>query len=302
MNAEQRPRRVLIVLPQRVHLMDMAGAAQVFSSANDLVSQAYEVMFVGAEAGAPSHQGLAPAPPTSWPVLERRDLVIVSGWKTQLQPEGLTPALSENVSRHWHDGGHVASICAGSLALAQAGILTGQTATTHHDLIAQLRRHSQVDVVEDVLFTCGPRLHTSAGIASGIDLCLLLVAHDHGPAVAARIARTLVVPAWRPGNTSQDLVTLTHRNHMDHLTHQAQDILDDTSHKPPALAELGRRVGVSGRTLARHFVDAAGMTPQAYASAVRLEHATRLHEQGWSWESAAHAVGYADARSLRERG
>ena len=153
-----------------------------------------------------------------------------------------------------------------------------------------------------MLFTCGPRLHTSAGIASGIDLCLHLVAHDHGPAVAARIARTLVVPAWRPGNTSQDLVTLTHRNHMDHLTHQAQDILDDTSHKPPALAELGRRLGVSGRTLARHFVDAAGMTPQAYASAVRLEHATRLHEQGWSWESAAHAVGYADARSLRERG
>lgn len=97
-------------------------------------------------------------------------------------------------------------------------------------------------------------------------------------------------------------MTLTHRNHMDHLTHQAQDILDDTSHKPPALAELGRRVGVSGRTLARHFVDAAGMTPQAYASAVRLEHATRLHEQGWSRESAAHAVGYADARSLRERG
>ncbi len=70
---------------------------------------------------------------------------------------------------------------------------------------------------------------------------------------------------------------------------------------PLTLDELGRRLGMAGRTLARHFKAATGLTPQAYVTAARREHATALHDRGWTWQAAARAVGYADARSLRHR-
>jgi len=78
-------------------------------------------------------------------------------------------------------------------------------------------------------------------------------------------------------------------------------ILDDPTNPPLTLDELGRRLGMAGRTLARHFKAATGLTPQAYVTAARREHATALHDRGWTWQAAARAVGYADARSLRHR-
>lgn len=78
-------------------------------------------------------------------------------------------------------------------------------------------------------------------------------------------------------------------------------ILDDPTNPPLTLDELGRRLGMAGRALARHFKAATGLTSQAYVTAARREHATALHDRGWTWQAAARAVGYADARSLRHR-
>ena len=293
-------RHVLIVLPEHVHLMDVAGPAQVLVTAADM-GAGYTVGYVSEHPITGSYQGVALAAAVHWPDLEPDDLVLVPGWKSPASSPGLSRALLKRIRRHWDDGGRVASVCAGALALAEAGVLTGRTATTHHDLVPALKRYRGVQVLRDVLFTCEGRLHTSAGIASGIDLALHLVAHDHGPALAARVARTLVVPAWRPGSASQRPVMLVHRNHMDDLAHRAQDILDNPDEGPLTLELLGRRLGVSGRTLARHFVSATGLTPQAYSRAVRRERAQQLHERGATWEEAARAVGYADSRSLRPR-
>lgn len=292
------PRRVLIVLPEQVHLLDVAGPAQVFVNATEAGGR-YALSYVAAAATTATHQGLPLVAPTTWPDLDPRDLVLVPGWKTQTTPVPLPRDHLRRIAAHRDAGGHVASVCGGALLLAQAGVLDGHRATTHHDLVEHLALHRRVTVVHDVLYTCDDGLHTSAGIASGIDLALHLVAHDHGPALAARVARTLVVPAWRPGGSSQASVLLTHRDHLSDLVHRAQDVLDDPAGPPPNLARLAARLGVSGRTLARRFVASTGLTPHAYATLVRRERAEQLVAQGWTREAAASAVGYADARSLR---
>jgi transcriptional regulator GlxA family with amidase domain len=72
-------------------------------------------------------------------------------------------------------------VCAGADALGRAGLLDGRNCTTHHDLQDELaRRYPKAHVVRDVLFTTDDRVVTSAGIASGIDLALHLVALRHG--------------------------------------------------------------------------------------------------------------------------
>ena len=60
-----------------------------------------------------------------------------------------------------------------------------------------------MDVDPDPLYVSDGTIHTSAGTAAGIDLCLALVAADHGAEVAATVARRLVMPLHRPGGQAQ---------------------------------------------------------------------------------------------------
>ncbi|CPZ32249.1 HTH-type transcriptional regulator CdhR [Mycobacteroides abscessus] len=104
-------------------------------------------------------------------------------------PEGVLDALRVAYER----GTRIASICAGAFTLAEAGILDGKRATTHW-LAAELFRemYPAVHLDADVLYVDEGQVLTSAGAAAGLDLCLHIVARDHGAAVAAEAARVAV--------------------------------------------------------------------------------------------------------------
>lgn len=88
--------------------------------------------------------------------------------------------------------------------LAEAGLLDGRRATTHWmDAPLLASRYPQVRVDPDVLYVDEGQVLTSAGIACGIDLCLHVVRKDFGAAVAATVARRLVVPPHRDGSQAQ---------------------------------------------------------------------------------------------------
>ena len=60
-----------------------------------------------------------------------------------------------------------------------------------------------VDLDPDVLYVVDGQVMTSAGTAAGIDLCLHIVALDHGVHVANRVARRIVMPPYRAGGQAQ---------------------------------------------------------------------------------------------------
>ena len=73
---------------------------------------------------------------------------------------------------------------------ASRSLWNGRRCTTHHDVQDELaRRYPAASVVRDVLYVEDSRVVTSAGIASGIDLALHLIAVRHCPAVAAQVAQ-----------------------------------------------------------------------------------------------------------------
>ena len=95
-------------------------------------------------------------------------------------------------------GARLVSVCTGAFVLAAAGLLDGRRATTHWMYAERLvRRYPKVELDPDVLYVADERVYTSAGTAAGIDLCLHLVALDHGVEVAATVARRLVMPLYR---------------------------------------------------------------------------------------------------------
>ena len=150
-----------------------------------------------------------------------------------------------------------------------------------------------------MLYVLDGRVVTSAGIASGIDLALHLVATAHGPAAAARIAREMVVYARRNGDEPQASAMLRHRSHLSDAVHRVQDLIDSRFTERLPLAGLAAASGISQRTLTRRFAAATGLTPLRYQQLLRAERAEHLIGHGVTVESAARAVGFEDARMLR---
>ncbi|WP_433225640.1 GlxA family transcriptional regulator [Microtetraspora malaysiensis] len=294
--------RVVFVLLPGVHLLDLAGPAQVFSTAADF-GQPYQLSYVAEQEQVRTAQGLPLIANTEWPELGPDDLVVVPGWRAPTLRGGpeLSPAALERVRAHHAAGGTVASVCAGAEALGQAGLLDGRRCTTHHELQDELAaRHPRAIVVRDVLFTADDGVVTSAGIASGIDLTLHLLAVRHGPALAAQVARAMVVYARRNGHEPQASAMLRHRSHLDDTVHRVQDLIDARFTEPLPLARLAASAGVSERTLTRLFARATGgLTPLRYQQTLRLERAEHLVSRGTTVESAAREVGFEDARMLR---
>ena len=286
-------RRVVFVLTPQLHLLDLAGPAQVFSTA-----PGYTLGYVAEEPSVPSWQGVRLQASVEWPALDPDDLVLVPGWRDGHDPVG--PALLDRIAAHHAAGGTVASVCSGATALGRAGLLDGRRCTTHHDLQDRLaREHPRATVVRDVLFVSDGRVVTSAGIASGIDLALHLVAQRHGPAVAARTAREMVVYARRNGHERQASAMLRHRAHLSDVVHRVQDRIDAEFTAPLPLPDLAAGAGVSERTLTRLFETATGRTPLRYQQQLRVERAEYLIGHGATVEAAARAVGFGDARMLR---
>ncbi len=293
--------RVAFLLVPHLDILDLAGAAQAFSGAADL-GLGYELYFLAERSSVPTAQGLVLDARTDWPSLGTRDLLVVPGWRGSML--GRRDLLGERavalIRDHHAAGGTVASVCAGAEALGRAGLLDGRRCTTHHRLQDELaRRYPRATVVRDVLYVVDDRVVSSAGIASGIDLSLYLLAMRHGPAVAAKVAREMVVYARRNGDEPQASAMLRHRGHLSDVVHRVQDEIDSRYDEPLPLSELAALAGVSERTLTRRFAGATGVTPLRYQQQLRVERAEHLIGHGDTVEAAARAVGFDDPRMLR---
>jgi transcriptional regulator GlxA family with amidase domain len=293
--------KVVFALTPGLHLLDLAGPAQVFSTAADY-GYGYTLHYVADHEDVMTAQGLPLRPSSIWPELGPGDIVLVAGWRSpELAPSvPLAPWTLRRLAELHARGVLVASVCSGAQALAAAGLLNGRRCTTHHALQDEFAiRYPNAVVVRDVLYVVDDGVATSAGIASGIDLALHVIATRHGPAAAARVAREMVVYARRNGNEPQASAILRHRWHLSDVTHRAQDHIESRFTGPLPLADIAAACGVSERTLTRHFSEATGLTPLRYQQQLRLERAEHLIGHGTTIEAAARAAGFQDSRMLR---
>jgi transcriptional regulator GlxA family with amidase domain len=293
--------QIVFLLAPGVILLDVAGPAQVFASAAGAGAD-YTLGYVAEQRMVPSAHGLPLEASVDWPNLGPDDIIMVPGWRSPLEA-GSGPLGERTLAvlrDHHAAGGTVASVCSGALAIGRAGLLDGRRCTTHHHIQEELaRRYPSARVVPDVLFTEDDRVMTSAGIVSGIDMALHLLAVRHGPVLAAQVARDMVVFARRNGGAPQLSALLRHRSHLDELVHRVQDVIDERFDQPLPLDHLADIARTSPRTLTRAFSTATGLTPLRYQQSLRRERAEHLIAHGATVDTAAREVGFDDARMLR---
>jgi len=198
-------------------------------------------------------------------------------------------------------GARIASVCSGAFALARAGLLDDRQCTTHWKVIERLRsEYPRARVIDNCLFVEEGGVISSAGVASGIDMALALVEQDHGPLVASRVAREMVVYVRRSGDQEQRSVYLDHRSHLHPGVHLAQDFIIQHPERKSTIAELARVAAMSPRNLTRVFRLATGITPKQFASKVKLQVARDLVDDPQrTVEAIAASCGFEDSRQLR---
>jgi transcriptional regulator GlxA family with amidase domain len=190
----------ILIFPD-VEVLDFCGPYEVLSTTR--LNEArrreepspFEVYLV-AETDGPvtATGGLRVLPDRTFASCPSLDLLVVpGGYGTRVEFEN--PNLIDWIRRQASGTHLTTSVCTGSFLLGRAGLLTGKRATTHWASLTRMRTTFPDVAVEDGLQVVedGPVL-TSAGIAAGIDLALLVVAKLVGEPIARATAKHMEYP------------------------------------------------------------------------------------------------------------
>jgi len=299
-------RTVLVVVFDGVQSLDVTGPLEVFAGANSWqdrrTGRPAEYDLRTASLGGRTvrtSSGLRLLPDEDLRDIDHApDVLIVPGGEGTRQPD---PELVAWLRAHGRQAKRLVSVCTGAFLLAEAGLLTGRTVTTHwercDDLAAQ---YPDVTVDPDPIFIKDRDLATSAGVTAGIDLALALVEDDLGREAALAVARQLVVFLRRPGSQSQFSAQLSAQVAERQPLREVQQWIAEHPAADLSVEALAERASLSPRQFARAFAAETGLPPGRYVDLARLEAARRhLEDTAAGVEQAARACGYGTPEAMR---
>ncbi|MEU7057184.1 helix-turn-helix domain-containing protein [Streptomyces sp. NPDC046197] len=233
-------------------------------------------------------------------ILATADTVVITSVPPARLPDELSGEVAAALARI-PAAARVVSICTGAFVLAAAGLLDGRRATTHWQVADRFRRtFPRVTLDPDVLFVEDGRFLTSAGAASGVDICLHLVRSDHGSELANTVARRCVVPPFRDGGQAQYIEQPVPEQGAASTAATRAWVLERLG-EPLTLADLAGHARMSLRTFARRFNDEVGLSPGRWLIQQRVARARHLLESSdLSVDQIAGQVGFATGASLRQ--
>ena len=291
-------RRVIIVGPPPVQILDVTGPLEVFSNA-----PGYEIQLAnpGPEQTIKTNRGLVlgdatPTTEISGPI---DTLIVVGG--PGAESGTYDPSFIAWIAAAAKQSRRVASICTGAFLLAEAGLLNRKQAVTHWRFCDRLaREYPEVMVRPNPIFLRDGSIYTSAGITAGIDLSLALVEEDHGHETALRIARFLVMFLVRPGGQAQYSHMLSHQAGASQPLRELQVWMLEHLREPLTVDLLAERIGMSARHFTRVCLRETGMNPGQFVDRMRVEAAQQMIDSSSrGLKEIADATGFRTADAMR---
>lgn len=179
--------KVAFVMNQGATMIDFAGPWEVFQ---DVHVESRDPMmpfelYTVAESTEPirTSGGMRVIPDYSFANAPLPDIVVVGAQRG-------SPGMHDWLRKAAKDADLVMSVCTGAFKLAEAGLLEGIEATTHHDFYEQFAgAHPKVTLIRSTRYVeGGDRIATAGGLTSGIDLALRIVERYFGRDVAQQTA------------------------------------------------------------------------------------------------------------------
>jgi len=299
----QPPVTIVLLVFDGIQILDVTGPAAVFAAANDAIGSTHYAVHIvspqGGEIQSNSAIALATQPIQGIRPNAVDTLLIAGGDDDKVLAFAAHSDVKQWVVRASKSCRRYGSICSGALALAHYGLLDGKQATTHWSTCADLAAHyPMVHVDADALYVQDGRLWTSAGVTTGVDMCLAMVAADVGEAVSNAIARRLVLYAKRPGYQSQFSPVLTAQAKAAEQFSDLVNWMREHLAEPLKVARLAERAAMSQRSFHRNFTQCMAQTPAHFVESLRLEKARLLLAAMVPIKSVAVATGYGNAGQL----
>lgn len=289
--------RVAVLALDGVYPFELGMPSRIFGGADG----AYEVLTCSADGGPVKTSADFEITVSHGPeILRTADTTVIAAFAAERAAPSLEPPAAAALAEI-RPGSRVMSICTGAFVLAAAGLLDGRPATTHWLQAEQFRRwFPKVRLDPGVLFVDDGDVLTSAGAASGLDLCLHVLRKDHGSRLANQVARKCVVPPWRDGGQAQYIEQPLPRLSALSTSATRQWALDNLD-LPLTLADLAGHARMSLRTFTRRFRNETGESPAQWLIRQRVSRARDLLEAtDLTVDQVAARVGFATATSLRQ--
>ena len=201
-------------------------------------------------------------------------------------------------------GALIATVCTGSVLLAESGLLDGRSCTSHW-AYATLFRESYPRVrfrPEKVLDLAheADGLITGGGVTAWQDLALHLIAKYASPAHATETAKVYLLDRHDDGQLPYAAMTKVSRGD-DAAIRRALDWIEERYAVANPVSAMADEAGLLPRTFARRFVATTGRRPIEHVHGLRVEAARRLLETGagTAVDDVGYEVGYEDPTFFR---
>ena len=298
------PRHVVLVAFDGVEAIDVAGPASAITKAAQCVPGAYRLTIASPSGGdVTTNAGLTIAATKALHTMAAPidTLIVAGGDEPALRAAIETQGVGDWVARTAPRVRRVASVCTGAFALAAAGILDGRQCTTHRNACTMLQTmFPQTRVLHDPIYVRDDPVWTSAGVTTGLDMTLAMIAADLGQAVAVEIARNLAVFMVRGSADPQESRALAAQAQAAPRMRDLVAWIMGNLTGDLCVAALAERARMSPRNFARTFLAETGSTPAAFVTQARVDRAAALLMQTeWPQEKIARESGFGSADAFQ---
>lgn len=188
--------------------------------------------------------------------------------------------LKQQLQARVQQGMTLGAIDTGCFVLAESQLLKGEGVTLHWEAVPAFQeRYPHIPVQGEARFTLSPRLMTSAGAMSSVDMMLEVISRDHGNALALLVSEQLVSGWVRDRADHQRLqISARYKVHNAKVV-QVIERMEQQLEAPWSSEDLAEAIGVTRRQLERLFQDHLNVSPLQFYLRLRLERARHLLRQ-----------------------
>jgi transcriptional regulator GlxA family with amidase domain len=306
-HAQNTMKRVTLLLHEDVYASSIGGVLDLFADANECLKEDGKPPIFSLELIGDRIKNIqldVPAQFLCYSTIDKvrqPDLIIIPGFKgdarTILRKYDTVVTWIREMHRQ---GAEIASMCTGSLFLAEAGLLDGKTATSHWAMAEEMRaRYPAVNVASDRLITDQDGIYTSGGGFSALKLILYLVEKFCGRQIVLDVSKRLSIDI--------DYISQAHfavfagqRKHADEDILRSQTFIEQNYAKDISIDQVSSLCHTGKRNFIRRFKAATNNTPIEYLQRVRVEAAKKaLENEDCDLDKIMYRAGYEDIKAFR---
>ncbi|MEV4886329.1 helix-turn-helix domain-containing protein [Chitinophaga ginsengisegetis] len=198
-------------------------------------------------------------------------------------------------------GTEVASLCLGSYFLAEAGLLSGKSCTSHWTALDDMRsRYPDVNILADQVMTDDNGVYTSGGAFISLNLVLYLIEKFSGRETSVWVSKMFSIDMDRV-NQAHFAVFQGQRRHEDEDILKAQAYIEKHYDQQISIEQIAGLANMSKRNFVRRFKLATHNTPMEYLQRVKIESAKKeLEKNAINISTLMYNAGYNDQKTFRQ--